>query len=61
MVLNAMFPPLQNISKTESTKFDIFGSKFKPNTFIFVDKFFLIYFATDGVCDKTIQIHIYNA
>jgi hypothetical protein len=30
---NYVLSPFQNISKSESNKFDVFGSKFGPNTF----------------------------
>jgi hypothetical protein len=35
--------PLQNINKSESKKLDVFGSKFKSNTFTFVDQLLLIF------------------
>jgi hypothetical protein len=35
--------PFQNISKSESKKLDIFGSKFRPNTFIFIDQLLVIF------------------
>jgi hypothetical protein len=38
-----ILPPLQNISKSESKKLDVFGSKFRPNTFTFVDQLLLIF------------------
>jgi hypothetical protein len=38
-----VLPLLQNISKSESKKVDVFGSKFRPNTFIFVDQLLLIF------------------
>jgi hypothetical protein len=40
--------PSQNISKSESKKFDVFSSKFGPNTLNFVDKL-LLYFETEGL------------
>jgi hypothetical protein len=36
-------PPSQNVSKSESKNFDVFGSKFVPNTFTFVDQFLLVF------------------
>jgi hypothetical protein len=32
-----ILPPSQNINKSKSKKLDVLGSKFGPNTFIFVD------------------------
>jgi hypothetical protein len=34
---NISLYPLQNISKSESKKHDVFDSKFGPNTFTFID------------------------
>jgi hypothetical protein len=38
-----ILPPLQNISKSESKKLDVFGSKFRPNTFSFDNQLLLIF------------------
>jgi hypothetical protein len=44
-----------NISKNWSTKVDVFGVKFRPDTLIFTDPFFL-YFRTDGVHIKEVIV-----
>jgi hypothetical protein len=43
MINKHILHPLQNISKSESKKLDVFGSKFRPNTFTFVDKLLLAF------------------
>jgi hypothetical protein len=39
--------PFQNINKSESKNIDVFGSKFGPDTFTFIDQFLFIFW--DGV------------
>lgn len=39
------YTPLQNISKNESNKIDVFGSKFSPNASTFFDSLFNILLA----------------
>jgi hypothetical protein len=38
-----IFHPSQNISKNESTKINVFGLNFAPNTLIFIGHFLLIF------------------
>jgi hypothetical protein len=43
-ILIHILPPLQNISKRWSTKVNVFGLKFEPNTSTFFDSFLLIFY-----------------
>jgi hypothetical protein len=38
-----ILPPSQNISKNKSTKVNVFGLNFAPNTLTFVNHFLLIF------------------
>jgi hypothetical protein len=49
--------PLQNISKSELKKFDVFGSKSRPNIFTFVDKLLLIYYNGGSIAEKLLFIN----
>jgi hypothetical protein len=44
--------PSQNISKSKSNKFNVFGSKFRPNTFTFIDQFLLIFWDEENTFYK---------
>jgi hypothetical protein len=49
MINKHIFHPLQNISKSESKKLDVFGSKFRQNIFTFVDQLVLIICNREGI------------
>jgi hypothetical protein len=50
-VLNIL-PPSQNIIKNELKKLDVFGLKFEPNTFTFVDQFLLIFWDGGSIKER---------